>query len=210
MQIFRLVRDAIASVPQALAPAEYVRKQVQVQAEGLGIMGKLPKGATLSQYLRSALTFLSMSKEEHAARTQRSGSPLELLALAPYLTFDDSTQSFRWLGTAAASTDAALLPLDALHFERFASAHGGPYIGGGGLRSLHAPPMKANKGGLSLPPGSAEQLATMRRQELERFEQPDQPYTYTLRDGSASAVAPIGKKSSGGKARDHFLLRQAS
>jgi hypothetical protein len=32
LQFFRLVRDAIASVPQALAPAEYVRKQVKAGA----------------------------------------------------------------------------------------------------------------------------------------------------------------------------------
>ena len=48
--------------------------------------------------------------------------------------------------------------------------------------------------------------AALRRQEIERYDNPDQPYKYTLRDGSVSAVAPLGKKSAGGKARDHFLL----
>ena len=32
------------------------------------------------------------------------------------------------------------------------------------------------------------------------IEQPDQPFVYLLRDGSRSAVAPIGKRGSGGKA----------
>ena len=100
-----------------------------------------------------------------------------------------------------ASSDAALLQLDALHFARFTSSHGG--LLGGQLRGLHAPPLKTSKSGLTLPPGSAEQLAALRCQEGARFDQPDQSYVYVLRDGSHSAVAPIGKKSSGGKARDH-------
>mgnify|MGYP004300171105 CR=1 FL=1 len=51
-------------------PAEYVRKQVHSMADAQGMGAKLPKGSPLGQYIRSALAFLCMTAEEHAARTQ--------------------------------------------------------------------------------------------------------------------------------------------
>ena len=142
---------------------------MQMQAEALGIPAKLPRGAALSSYIRSALSFLAMTREEHAARTQRGSGAGASLPAAPLMAFDESTQSYRWLGDAQASSDAALLQLDALHFTRYASAHGG--LLGGQLRGLHAPPIKAAKGGLTLPPGSAEQLAAL-RQHLNPYPNP--------------------------------------
>ena len=206
--IFRLVRDAIASLPQALAPAEYVRKQVHSMADAQGMGAKLPKGSPLGQYIRSALAFLCMTAEEHAARTQRAAS-LPRAQQLPLVGFDEMSQSYRWLGSKEASADAMLLPLDAIHFERFCAGH--PAHGGGlgthGMRSAnHGPKGGKGAGVITLPAGSAEQLAALRKQEIERYGNPDQPYKYMLRDGSVSAVAPLGKKSAGGKARDHFLL----
>ena len=46
-------------------------------------------------------------------------------------------------------------------------------------------------------------------QERERYASPEQPYTYTLRDGSTSTVGPSGKRGAGApkaKPREHFLL----
>ena len=79
------------------------------QAEALGIPAKLPRGAALSSYIRSALSFLAMTREEHAARTQRGSGAGASLPAAPLMAFDESTQSYRWLGDAQASSDAALL-----------------------------------------------------------------------------------------------------
>ena len=76
-----------------------------------------------------------MTREEHAARTQRGGgyAPPAVLPAAPLLAFDEPTQSYRWLGDAQASSDEALLQLDAMHFARYTSAHGG-LLGGHGSR----------------------------------------------------------------------------
>jgi nuclear factor related to kappa-B-binding protein len=206
LRFFALVRDAIASVPQALAPADWVRKQVQIQAEACGLISRLPRGTALPQYIRSVLVFMAMPAEVHAAFTLRGSQKYPAAPPEPLLEFDDSSQSYRWVAPRERTTDAALLPLEAMHYERFVSQHGGA-VGAGGAKGLHAQPMKGQKAALTLPPGSAEQLSTFRRQEEERFASPDMPFTYTLRDGSSSSVAPIGKKGGSGKAREHFLLR---
>ncbi|KOO23028.1 hypothetical protein Ctob_001031 [Chrysochromulina tobinii] len=138
VNFFSLVRDAMASVPQALAPAEYIRKQ-----------------------------------------------------------------SYRWVGTPEASTDEALRRLEALHHENFLAQHGGIT---GTARGLGLAPLKAPKAALTLPPGSAEQLARLHEEEARRYAQPDLAFVYTLRDGSTATVAPVGRKA-GGKAREHFLLQ---
>eukprot|EP00962_Isochrysis_galbana_P049935 scaffold21399_cov45-Isochrysis_galbana.AAC.1 len=88
-----------------------------------------------------------------------------------------------------------------MHFERFVSQHGGVYGMGGG-RGLHAAPIKAQKAALTLPPGSADQLARFQQQERERYASPDQPFVYSLRDATMASVSPIGKKASAtGKVR---------
>ena len=222
------MRDAISSVPQEFAPAEYVRKQVQVQAEAGGQVALLPKGTALQQYIRSILLFMSTSAdelaaaspvkrnggrrtrrpceqaEEHAARTQAGDSAAPPDAA---VDFDELTQSYRWRGPTGEHADAELRRLEVLHFERFVSQHGGVVSGSGGARGLHAP-VRSQKAALTLPPGSAEQLAFFQREEAMRYSSPDMAWVYTLRDGSQSSVSPIGKKSSAvGKAREHFLLR---
>jgi len=198
------VRDAISSVPQEFAPAEYVRKQVQVQAEAGGQVALLPKGTALQQYIRSILLFMSTSADEHAARTQAGDSAAPPDAA---VDFDELTQSYRWRGPTGEHADAELRRLEVLHFERFVSQHGGVVSGSGGARGLHAP-IRSQKAALTLPPGSAEQLAFFQREEAMRYSSPNQAWVYTLRDGSQSSVSPIGKKSSAvGKAREHFLLR---
>ncbi|EOD27374.1 hypothetical protein EMIHUDRAFT_468885 [Emiliania huxleyi CCMP1516] len=213
LQFARLVRDAISSVPQEFAPAEYVRKQVQVQAEAGGQVALLPKGTALQQYIRSILLFMSTSADElaaaspadeHAARTQAGDSAAPPDAA---VDFDELTQSYRWRGPTGEHADAELRRLEVLHFERFVSQHGGVVSGSGGARGLHAP-IRSQKAALTLPPGSAEQLAFFQREEAMRYSSPNQAWVYTLRDGSQSSVSPIGKKSSAvGKAREHFLLR---
>ena len=205
LRFFELVRDAIHSVPQALAPAEYVRKQIAIQAQAAGLVSKLPRGAVLAQYIRSVLIFMGTPADGHAARTTRvdaEGSEPHPDAL---VAFDQSMQSYRWIGTPATSTNAALARLEQIHYEVFLAQQGG-VVGACGQRGLHAAPT-SHKSVLTLPPGSAEQLAKFRDEETRRFEQapPDQMFTYTLRDGSTASVAPLGKKP-GGKAREHFLL----
>ena len=69
------------AVPQALAPANYVRKQMQSHAEAIGLAARLPRGAALVPYIRSALAFLSMTREDHAARTQAPRLAMSQLAL---------------------------------------------------------------------------------------------------------------------------------
>jgi len=49
----------------------------------------------------------------------------------------------------------------------------------GGGRGLHAAPIKAQKAALTLPPGSAEQLALFQAEEGERYSNPDQCFVYT-------------------------------
>jgi len=213
LQFFRLVRDTIASVPQPLAPAEYVRKQVQIQAEGLGMFSKLPKGTALQQYVRSVLVFMSTSADEHAARTQKAldarssgGACPPLPPPEPLVRFDEATQSYSWVGDSSMSDDDSLLRLEIMHFERFVSQHGGVYGVGGG-RGLHAAPIKSQKAALTLPPGSMEQLAQFQKEERQRYASPDQAYVYSLRNGAKATVSPIAKKSAAvGKAREHFLL----
>ena len=205
LRFFELVRDAIASVPQALAPAEYVGKQVAIQAQAAGMIGRLPRGTILAQYVRSVLAFMCTPAAAHAARTQRhTDAPGAAEPPPPALiAFESATQSYRWIGPAEASANHALRRLEALHYELFLAQHGG-VVGAGGERGLHAPP-KAQKSVLTLPPGSAEQLAKFREEEAARFANPEVPFIYTLRDGSRAAVAPLGKKT-GGKAREHFIL----
>ena len=158
---------------------------------------RLPKGATLPQFVRSALAFLCMTREEHMARTQTQRTAGLDVTKLPLVAFDEATQSYRWLGDEAASSDAALQPLDASHYERFTSAGAAGFgILGGVVARLGTAPSKTGKGVITLPPGSAEQLAALRQEEVIRYGQPDQPFKYTLRDGSSSAVAPIGKKAS--------------
>jgi len=72
VNFFSLVRDAMASVPQALAPAEYIRKQVAIQAQAAGLMARLPKGTMLAAYIRSVLIFMTTPAHCHAARTVKS------------------------------------------------------------------------------------------------------------------------------------------
>ena len=149
--------------------------------------------------------FMGTPADGHAARTTRvdaEGSEPHPDAL---VAFDQSMQSYRWIGTPATSTNAALARLEQIHYEVFLAQQGG-VVGACGQRGLHAAPT-SHKSVLTLPPGSAEQLAKFRDEETRRFEQapPDQMFTYTLRDGSTASVAPLGKKP-GGKAREHFLL----
>ena len=211
LRFFELVRDAISSVQQALAPAEYVKKQVAIQAQAAGMIAKLPRGTVLAQYVRSVLFFMTTPAACHAARTSYSAAAAANdKAVGPppaaLVHFDEPTQSFRWLGSAEDSSSAALRRLEALHYDQFLAQHGG-VVGAGGARGLHAAP-KAQKSMLTLPPGSAEQLATFRTEEERRYAAPERAFTYTLRDGSTSCVAPLrdGSKKGGGKARDHFLL----
>jgi len=196
------VRDAMASVPQELAPAEYVRKQVAIQAQSGGMLAVLPRGTQLAQYIRSVLIFMTTPAHAHAARTQRQ----EVTAPPPpaLLEFDDPTQSFRWVGTPEHSSNAALLRLEALHYELFLSQHGGIT---GTAKGLGLAPVKGSKSSaLNLPPGSADQLALLHEEEAQRYANPEASFVYTLRDGAKATVAPLGKKT-GGKPREHFLLR---
>ena len=212
VNFFSLVRDAMASVPQALAPAEYIRKQVAIQAQAAGLMARLPKGTMLAAYIRSVLIFMTTPAHCHAARTVKAsgvaegGAPAAAPTApppAPLLLFDDPTQSYRWVGSPEASTDEALRRLEALHHENFLAQHGGIT---GTARGLGLAPLKAPKAALTLPPGSAEQLARLHEEEARRYAQPDLAFVYTLRDGSTATVAPVGRKA-GGKAREHFLLQ---
>ena len=61
LRFFALVRDAMASVRQELAPAEYIRKQVAVQAQAAGMIASLPQGTLLAQV--SALVAAMASSE---------------------------------------------------------------------------------------------------------------------------------------------------
>ena len=202
LRVFELVRDAISSMPQELAPADYVRQQVLVQAQA-GMAAALPHGTMLMQYVSSALVFMATPANCHAARTQYSSGSMAPPPAA-LIHFDELSQSFRWIGPTELSTSPALRKLEAKHYEVFLAQHGGA-IGTGAPRGLHAAPV-AQKNTLTLPPGSHTQLATFRREEAARYAHPDLPFTYTCRDGSCSAAAPLGKKSEHGKAREHFLL----
>ena len=204
LRFFELVRDAIASVPQAFAPAEYVQKQVAIQAQAANMVARLPRGTNLAQYTRSVLAFMATDAQGHAARTQYGEAKLSGPPPAALVQFDGTTQSYRWIGSAEQSSSAALRRSEVLHYELFLTQHGG-VVGAGGARGLQAAP-KAQKSTLTLPPGSAEQLTTFRAEERARYEAPEAAFSYTLRDGSISAVAPLGKNKVGGKARDHFLL----
>ena len=165
----------------------------------------IPKGSGMPQYIRALLGFLAMSEEEHAARTQQGegegGGPS---LTSPLIVFDIHSQTVRWVGAAEASTDAALQSADAAHYSYFRSRHGGV----AGASATMGFNMRQQKATLTLPPGSAAQLATFQAQERDRFAHPTLAFTYTLRDGAARAVAPLvraGAKALG-KARDHFLL----
>lgn len=210
---FALVRDAMASVPQPLAPAEYIRKQVAVQAQSAGLMAVLPRGTQLAAYIRSVLIFMTTPSQIHAARTQKAaaaafGGESAVEPARTLLEFDDPTQSYRWVGSPSDSSDGALRRMEQLHHEHFLTQHGG-ITGtarglGGGITGVAG--LKAPKAALTLPPGSAEQLAKLHEEEAARYAAPDAGFVYTLRDGSSATVAPIGKKG-GGKAREHFLMR---
>ena len=212
MCFFALVRDALRSVPQELAPAEYVKKQVQVQAEMRGLLNMMPKGASLTQYIGSVLQWMATPASVHAARTNAHILTAGNIYSEPLLHFQKESQSYRWMLPGNKSSNQALLPLEAMHYEHFVSQYSGvdnsSTPGGGAVgRVPGAPPMKSLKMSLTLPPGSATQLALFRKQELDRFNNPDQKFTYTLRDGSSATVPPIGpRKSVHGKVRDHFLL----
>lgn len=97
-----------------------------------------------------------------------------------------------------------MLAYDAAHYERYVSQHGG-VVALGGAKGLHAAPTKAQKS-ILLGEVTDAQLELFRQQEAQRFDDPERAFTYTLRDGTTSTVAPLGKKSAGGKAREHFLL----
>ena len=202
------MRDAISSVQQELAPEEYVRKAVTIQAQASGMVSKLPRGTNLGQYLRSVLQFMATPAKSHAARTARSAAiasgeaPNEPPPSA-LVQLDGTTQSFRWIAAPDASSNASLRRFEALHYEQFLSQHGGVVGSVGGMRGMYAAP-RAQKNTLTLPPGSAEQLAAFRAEEERRYASPEAPFTFTLRDGSRSCVAPLRKSSS--KAREHFLL----
>ena len=208
LRFFELVRDAISSVQQELAPEEYVRKAVTIQAQASGMVSKLPRGTNLGQYLRSVLQFMATPAKSHAARTARSAAiasgeaPNEPPPSA-LVQLDGTTQSFRWIAAPDASSNASLRRFEALHYEQFLSQHGGVVGSVGGMRGMYAAP-RAQKNTLTLPPGSAEQLAAFRAEEERRYASPEAPFTFTLRDGSRSCVAPLRKSSS--KAREHFLL----
>ncbi len=114
---FRLVRDAVSSVPQELAPAEYVSKQVAIQAESAGLLSKLPRGTgSMTQYIRSVIHFMSTPAACHAAKTVRSAEPSAPPPPA-LIEFDAPTQSYRWVADAAASRTDALQRLEAMHCE---------------------------------------------------------------------------------------------
>ena len=108
--------DTIHALPQALAPAEYVRKQVAIQAQVAGLVARLPRGAVLAQYVRSVLIFMTTPADGHAARTANhtaggagGAEPPNEPPPEPLVAFDQLMQSYRWIGPPALSTNAGTL-----------------------------------------------------------------------------------------------------
>ncbi|KAL1511075.1 hypothetical protein AB1Y20_005898 [Prymnesium parvum] len=102
---FPLVRDVITSVPHALVPADYVRQQVHVLAESLGMGSRLPPGAALAIFVHSVLHFVASP-----------GGPVAL---------DEATQAYRWVAPPQLSTNEMLARLEAMHYERFVAQQQG-------------------------------------------------------------------------------------
>lgn len=197
------LHPASAATPTRLLP------QVAIQAGAAGFTSRLPRGASLVAYVRSVLQFMATTQQAHAARTAASMLPAAAAAGAAPLTllaFDDATQSYRWLGTPEQSTNESLAAQDVLHYHHYLHVNGGapPSAVGGGRAGLHSAPVGNQRSVLTLPPGSAEQLAKFRAEEAARYANPAAPFAYTRRDGARSAVAPLSTRV--GKAREHFLL----
>ena len=209
LRFFELVRDAISSVQQELAPEEYVRKAVTIQAQASGMVSKLPRGTNLGQYLRSVLQFMATPAKSHAARTARSAAiasgeaPNEPPPSA-LVQLDGTTQSFRWIA-ARCLLERFLRRFEALHYEQFLSQHGGVVgsVGAcGACMRLEGAEEHAHTAA-----GLGRAARGLRAEEERRYASPEAPFVHpsrrlafmrrSLRKSSSKAASTFCSRTTG-------------